>query len=283
MVYSDSFSHFIFYNILVRRKIVAGFVLIHFGMINPVNVVKILADRASNLLPSLSSTGWTVTSTITRRESEVADVLFDVLESIINSSSYNLEIETTLDHGSDEDEIIDETENEDDEVDDLLDPDYLGEDEDEDEESTLHKKFSLEYMSRAVNFYDEVNPKTGQRKRRWSTVKHQFKGIPHQSYIARFRHYLEKHGTKKQKIDKIDDYVFDLFERARDKALPVHDLDLRRWAMKQAMNESLHDFAASVHWLYTFKHKHNIISRKVTKVRGIRGQSLDKHIKCAWF
>jgi hypothetical protein len=91
----------------------------------------------------------------------------------VNSHSHSFEVETTLD------------------------PDYLGEEEDDDEKTTLCKKFSPECMTRAVNFYDEVNPKTGQRKRRWSIVKHHFKRISHQNYIARFRRYLEKHGTKK--------------------------------------------------------------------------------------
>jgi hypothetical protein len=72
---------------------------------------------------------------------------------------------------------------------------------------------------------------------------------------------------EQKKIDKIDDYVFDMFERTRENSLPVHEIDLRRWAIKKAMDESLHNFVASSHWLHTFKHKHNIISRKFTKVK----------------
>lgn len=100
-------------------------------------------------------------------------------------------------------------------------------------------------------------------------MKQHFRRIPHQNYLARFRHYLEKHGTKKQKLDEIDDHVFDMFERGGENALPVHDIDLRRWVLKEAMDESLHNFVASSHWLYNFKYKHNIISRKVTKVRDL--------------
>ena len=102
--------------------------------------------------------------------------------------------------------------------------------------------------------------------RLWSTSS----DVSHIKPISRFRRYLEKHGTKKQKLDKIDDYVFDMFERARQKALPVHDIDLRWWALKQAMDESLHNFVASKHWLYAFKHKHNVVSRKITKVRCLK-------------
>jgi len=186
-----------------------------------------------------------------------------VLESVTNSHSYTFEVEATLDHESVDGELINDMEYED-ETERLSDPDWI--DEEPDEDKALCKEFSLDYMTRAVNFYDEINPETGKRKRRWETVKHHFRRIPHQKYLSRFRRYLEKHGTKKQKLDKVDDYVFDMFERARENALPVHDIDLRRWALKEAMDESSHNFVASSHWLYNFKYKHNIISRKVTKV-----------------
>ena len=182
---------------------------------------------------------------------------------IFNSHSHTFEVETTLDHESSESEFINEGDYEN-EVEETSGSEWNEED---DEDKILRKTFSLEYMTRAVNFYDETNPKTGKRKRQWETVKHSFQRIPHQTYIARFRHYLEKHGTKKQKLHKIDDYVSDMFDRARESALPVHDIDLRRWALKKAMDESLHNCVASSYWLYTFKCKHNIISRKVTKVR----------------
>jgi hypothetical protein len=233
-------------------------------MINPSNVVKILADRASNLLPSVFSTNSASTASITNREREAANQLCSVLESIINSHSHTFEVENTLDHRLDDDKLINQVKDENEEDEESLDPEYCGE---EDEDRILLKQFSLEYMTPGVNFYDEVNLKTGQRKRQWSTVKHNFYRIPHQNNIARFRRYLERHGTKKQTINQVDDYVFDMFERARGNALPVHDIDLRRWTLKKAMDESLHNSTTSHHWLLTFEYKHNIISRKVTKVR----------------
>jgi hypothetical protein len=236
-------------------------------MINTANVVKIFADRASNLSSTVANSGTSATA-VTNREYEVADLLCSVLESITSSHSHTFEVETTLDHELTDDELIDDAECEDAD-DETSDPNWNDpdEDEDEDEEKTLRKQFSLEYMAKAIKFYDEINPQTGKRKRRWATVKHNFQRIPHQVYLSRFRRYLERHGTKKQKLDKIDDHVFDMFERAREKALPVHDIDLRRWALQRAMDESLHNFVASKHWLHTFKHKHNIVSRKITKVR----------------
>ena len=239
-------------------------------MINPANVVKIFTDRALNLSPTVSNSATSAT-TVTNRECEAGDLLCSVLESITSSHSHAFEVETTLDHELADDELIDDVERED-TTEETSDPNWNDEDgdEDEDEETTLCKQFSLDYMGKAVEFYDEINPQTGKRKRRGETVKHKFRRIPHQIYLPRFRRYLDKHGTKKQKLEKIDDYVFDMCERARQKALPVHDIDLRRWALKQAMDESLHNFVASKYWLYTFKHKHNIVSRKITKVRDLK-------------
>ncbi|CAF1365076.1 unnamed protein product [Adineta ricciae] len=207
-------------------------------MINPINVAKVFTDRASNLSSSTFSDILTSGNTITNRECEVAELLCGVLESIVNCHSHTFEIETTLDHESSESELINEGDYEN-EVEETIDSEWSEVEDDEDK--ALCKEFSLDYMTRAVNFYDEINPNTGKRKRRWETVKRNFQRIPHQTYIARFRHYLERHGTKKQKLDKIDDYVFDMFDRARESVLPVHDIDLRRWALKKAMDESLHN------------------------------------------
>ena len=192
-------------------------------------------------------------------------MLCGVLQLIVNSHSNTFEGEITLDHEPSESELINEGVNEN-QVEATIDPEW-SEEENDDEDKALRKELSLDYMTRAVHFYGQINPKTAKRKRRWETVKHNFQRILHQTYIARFRHYLERDETKKQKLDKIDDYVFDMFDRTRECLLPMHDSDLRQWALKKAMDESLHNCLAPSYWLYTFKCKHNIISRKVTKVR----------------
>ena len=218
--------HSIVHNIHVWYKKANGtsFYRFYFEMINPANVVKVFADRVSSLLSCNISNTSTDKNNITNRECEVAELLCGVLESIVNSQSHTCEVETTLDHDSAESELINGVEYEN-EVEKTFDSEWSGEEEGEDK--AIYKEFSLEYMTRAVNSYDEVNPKTGKRKRRWETVKHHFWRIPHQTYIAQFRRYLEKNGTKKQKLDKIDDLVFDMFERAQEAAPPVHDIDLR--------------------------------------------------------
>ena len=120
-------------------------------------------------------------------------------------------------------------------------------------------------MENVVSYYDEKDSKTGKRKRSWSTVQHRFPRVPYQQYISRFRHYLEAHGTKRQKIERADEYVFDKFEKAREQLLTVHDLDMKRWALMSAKEQSLTDFTASDGWIDNFKHRHNICSRKITK------------------
>ena len=92
--------HSIVYNTQVTYKQAADFSLSHvyFEMINPANVAKIFAGRASNLLFFVLSNNTTATNTVTNRESEVADLLCGVLESITNSHSHTIVVETTLDH-----------------------------------------------------------------------------------------------------------------------------------------------------------------------------------------
>ena len=120
-------------------------------------------------------------------------------------------------------------------------------------------------MKNVVDFYDAINETTGKRKHTWKSVQHRFKRIRHIQYLGRFRKYLEDHGTKKQKIDDIDTFVFERFESARENCLPIHDIDLKRWALQRAQQQSLLEFAASRHWITTFKHRHGIVSRKITK------------------
>jgi hypothetical protein len=107
--------------------------------------------------------------------------------------------------------------------------------------------------------------KTGKRKRSWSTVQRRFPRVTYQQYILRFHHYLEAHGTKKQKIEKVEEYVFDKFENAREQQLPVYDLDLKRWTLMNAREHSLNNFTVLHGWIDNFKHRHNICSRKITK------------------
>ena len=143
------------------------------------------------------------------------------------------------------------------------DPDY----EEKDNETPVFESFSLSYMKQALDYYDAINPKTGKRSHIWKSVQNKFQRIPHQPYMARFRDCVEQGGTKIEKIDSLNDYVYNNFEQAQNLLYPVHEIDLKRWAIRKARTMSLHDFVASDYWVSKFKNNYNICSRKIIKVR----------------
>ncbi|CAF1528982.1 unnamed protein product, partial [Didymodactylos carnosus] len=78
--------------------------------------------------------------------------------------------------------------------------------------------------------------------------------------------YLESGGTKKQKLDEIDDATYEFFKNARESLSFVHDIDLKRQALKKARELDDQTFCVSDNWLNLFKHRHGICSRHVTKL-----------------
>ncbi|CAF1148785.1 unnamed protein product [Rotaria sordida] len=164
-------------------------------------------------------------SSISSDEEHVALNFYKCLESILESTSHTFETETILSHN--------------DELDDqdlegvfpfISTHDHLGSIKDTDyefiDEHNLQNHFSFDYMKRVVDYYDEINPIT------------------------------EASGTRRQKLDNLDIYIFNQFEHIRHQYLSVHDIDLRRCGPKNARELNLNDFQASYGWLYNFKHRH---------------------------
>jgi hypothetical protein len=120
-------------------------------------------------------------------------------------------------------------------------------------------------MQEVVNFAD-AKDRNGKKRRTWKTVHHRYKAIPSQSYVSKFRKYLEKHGTKRQKTRTIDEIVYKKFLQSREKALPVHDVDIQRWGLKAAKDLELDDFHASHGWVNNFKSRHKIVSHRLTNI-----------------
>ena len=230
-------------------------------MINPQNVMDILGNLISERL-AISST-----SSNGPKDEEVAAILFKNIQSILNCSSYSFEDEDSLDldfnieltdddspfdnnEGDDEniveddnyddeddydDDRIDEDDYDDDKIDDdcirnydSRDPDYN--DKRKNENEACHQ-FSLEYMKNVVQFYDEKDPKTGKRKHSFAGVQRRFKKVKDKRYINRFRKYIETQGTKRQKLNQIDSFVYKSFHNSRQQLLSVHDVDLKRWGL----------------------------------------------------
>lgn len=230
-------------------------------MISPHNVLNILTKLVSERL-TLSSM-----PTNTRRDDEVATMLFENIESIVNCSSYSVENEETLDLDLNMLSINDESTSDDDDYNED-DDNYNNDDdynEDHENEKSL-KKFSLEYMKNVVQFYDEQQRGTQKRTDSFSNLQNRFKRVKDKSYIRRFRKYIESHGKKKQKLDQIDSFAYKSFDNFRQQLLSIHDIDLKRWALQKASELGDKTFMASDYWLYTFKKRHHIVSRKITKL-----------------
>ncbi len=46
--------------------------------------------------------------------------------------------------------------------------------------------------------------------------------------------YVEKNGNNLHKLSELKNAVFNRFQKARDKYLPIHDRDLKRWAIEES-------------------------------------------------
>ncbi|CAF2069214.1 unnamed protein product [Rotaria magnacalcarata] len=176
------------------------------------------------------------------REQEIINSLLKMIDDACNSTSYQIESNTTLDY-DDEEQYGDFEDDDTDSADDNIDPGF--DESAEGDNMMTHANFNLEFMKKVIDYYDARDQK---------------------EYIARFRHYIEQHGTKREKLQLIDDFVYDMFEEARENVLPVHDNDLKRWAVQKAAENSNLIFEASEHWLSVFKHRHRICSRKITQL-----------------
>ncbi|CAF2826171.1 unnamed protein product [Rotaria sp. Silwood2] len=226
-------------------------------MISPTRIAKLLLERVTeNEGPHHRGTRSSL------REEEIINSLLTMIDNISNCTSYQIESNATLDY-DDEEESGDFEEEDADSADESVDPSF--DESAEAENMTIKANFSLDYMKKVIEYYD-ARDSQGRRKHTWKSTQHRFKSVPHRQYITRFRHYIEQHGTKREKLQIIDDFVYDMFEEARDNVLPVHDRDLKRWALQKAAEDSSLIFEASEYWLRVFKHRHRICSRKITKL-----------------
>ena len=88
-------------------------------------------------------------------------------------------------------------------------------------------------MTNVVNFFDEKDS-TGKGKHSYRSVQRRFKRVTDRNYIRRFRIHIANNGTKVRKLNPINSFVYEAFNDTRDKLLSVHDIDLKRWALKKA-------------------------------------------------
>jgi len=121
----------------------------------------------------------------------------------------------------------------------------------------------LQYKIDAVNFWHSGKKK----KLSFESVKHRFSKVPNVNTLYKWEQQIEKGGTRSDKLLQISNYVLDHFKNATEKNLPIHDNDLKRWALQARENVNLprQFFTASTFWVHSFKTKHGIVSRKINK------------------
>ncbi len=59
--------------------------------------------------------------------------------------------------------------------------------------------------------------------------------------------------------------MFNRLQKAREKYLPIHDRDLKRWAIQESRKINL-QFNASKYWINKFKKDRQIVTQHITKI-----------------
>jgi hypothetical protein len=121
----------------------------------------------------------------------------------------------------------------------------------------------MEYKEKAVNYWK--SGKTGGGKLSFPTVQNRFKRLSNRQTLYTWEKQVEEGGSNRDKYLDICNFVLQRFQSAKERCAFVHDIDLRTWAVKRAMELDMPSFKASRGWLFKFKTSNRIVSRKITK------------------
>ena len=160
-----------------------------------------------SLLTKRVSEGVGFPATEQSKETEIVEHLYTTIQNFISCSSYTIENDVTLDYEDIFDYSSDNASDEN-EPDEEIDPSFS---EDEDDKFILNK-FSLDYMQKVLNYYDEVDEK-GNRKHSWRSINHRFKRVTDSTYLTRFRKYVNQNGTKNNRNSTLLNLQFILLLR----------------------------------------------------------------------
>lgn len=204
-------------------------------MINIYNVVNLFNDLVYQKYPESTH------DEPSPKEHELADQLFLLFNQLLNSAELLVDNVVTLD--------------------------FVEYDDNDEEYTAENRAESLTVIDGIKYSYDTMRDVVDYSKTHtFSSLRNRYKNIKYKQQLHRIKQYVKVQGTKAQKLQRLDEFVFAQFTRARESYLPVHDSDLRRLAIQKARCLNLNDFTASHHWLLDFKQRHHISSRKVTKL-----------------
>jgi hypothetical protein len=109
-----------------------------------------------------------------------------------------------------------------------------------------------------VDFYLE------KRGRTFKSVKQRFKKISERQF-RRFYAQAINGGSKNEKWKLVDEFVWEQFQDARKKLKPVHDDDIKKWALTAAGSNDLASSISS-RWIASWKSRRGVVSRKVSRI-----------------
>lgn len=131
------------------------------------------------------------------------------------------------------------------------------------EGQTTTSNIDYDYKKKAVDYW--LSGKNG--KLSFQSVRHKFKRVTKIQTLYRWKEQIEQGGSRLDKLLLISKYVLDQFKNASDSSVSIHDFDLKKWALQAREKVGLSGelFTASSSWIYSFKIKHAIVSRKINK------------------
>lgn len=98
-----------------------------------------------------------------------------------------------------------------------------------------------------------------------STLKKKGAAVGDMRTLRKWEDQLDAGGSKAYKLERVDKETMDKFNSARSNLKPVTINDIRCWALNSARIHGLRDFKATSSWLTSFKLKHRISQRRVTR------------------
>lgn len=220
-------------------------------MICPVTIahkfLTLVEDKFTKVSPTDSSQSNSQLLSQEANESELAERLFKIFESLLTTPLIE---EETLDFES---------------LQDYYESDYVNHesqeletssdcDEDAEKSSYDVSDFDLQYMKKVVEFA---------KSHKFAAIKNRFKKVLYPHYITRFQKYVKHAGTRLLKVRQLDKNVYARFTKARNKHLPVHDADLKRWAIQESQILKFSNFKCSDSWILPFKTRNRLCSRKI--------------------
>ena len=124
------------------------------------------------------------------------------------------------------------------------------------------KYISFSKKQQVVNFLYSTTMK---KRKSFSSIKTRFRFIDTPQQLSMIEKQVREGGSRNDKIEQIITYVHEEFKKAKRKRLIVHDIDLKRWALRKANEINFCEFTASNKWIWKFKKTYKIVSRKITK------------------